>query len=80
MTLQQQIRAQRNALLTVVADILQRHLLQVSFELPCSYNAAQIKQVASYAQALRDVPQQTDFPKHVRWPTPPMCLRDIIIE
>lgn len=77
-TKHQQVREQRDALLQMVSDILQRHQNQAAFGLPTTYDADDIQRVARYAQALRDVPQQPTFPD-VRWPHRPACLTRKII-
>lgn len=57
-----QVRAQRNSLLTL-CDWTQ---------LPDAPLTAEQKQEwAEYRQALRDVPEQTDFPENVVWPSTP---------
>lgn len=77
-TKHEQIRVQRDALLRMVSDILQRHQNQSAFGLPTTYSDEEIQKVAEYAQQLRDVPQQVGFPE-VTWPRRPSCLAKKII-
>lgn len=65
------IRTQRDALLAPVSDALQRHLLQKNYGQPTTLTETEAVAMATYAQALRDVPQQADFPHSVVWPEPP---------
>lgn len=65
------LRAQRDALLAPVSDALQRHLLQTTYRQPTTLTDTQAATWATYAQALRDVPQQSGFPASVVWPEPP---------
>ena len=71
-------RHQRNGLLRAAIDVLHRHTNQVSYGITPTCTEAEMQVVASYAQALRDVPQQRDFPYNIVWPeTPPALSKHI---
>lgn len=78
LTKHEQVRVQRDLLLRSVSDILQRHVNQVNFGLVSTIDSAHIREVAQYAQELRDVPQQPFFPDVV-WPKVPVCIRALIV-
>lgn len=65
------LRAQRDALLTPVTDALQRHVLQIAYAQRTTLTNTEASALATYAQALRDVPQQPGFPHTVVWPDAP---------
>jgi len=71
------LRAQRDALLAPITDALQRHVLQTTYAQPTTLTDAEASALAAYAQALRDVPQQPNFPHTVVWPDAP-ALTDAI--
>ncbi len=68
------VRRERNTLLKPVLDVLERHLNQKSFDLATTLTDVEAREVALYAQALRDVPSQTGFPYEVIWPIRPIAL------
>ncbi len=73
------LRAQRDALLSHVAALLQRHLTQREFGQTTTWTEVEAVAVAQYAQALRDVPQQPHFPHLIAWPSVPAALAMTII-
>jgi hypothetical protein len=68
------MRQHRDQLLRDALDVLDRHDKQVKYGIAPSLSEWEIRQVAVYAQDLRDVPQQVGFPSTILWPTPPKGL------
>lgn len=64
-------RSKRDRLLDEATAQLQRHLLQRAYNQPTTLTEDQAAELAIYAQALRDVPQQDAFPTAIEWPAPP---------
>ncbi|WP_158300726.1 phage tail assembly chaperone [Chromobacterium sp. ATCC 53434] len=64
-------RAHRDLLLKDALNVLDRHAYQKSYELPTTLTEDQARQWAAYAQVLRDVPQQPEFPLKTTWPSKP---------
>lgn len=74
------VRHQRDLLMSVALDAIDRHRNQTQFHLATSLTEEQVQQVAVYAEALRGVPQQTGFPYGVQWPTVPTCISHLIVQ
>jgi hypothetical protein len=72
--LAERIRARRNAALQATDWVVTRQQDQSLNSEAVTLAANQFETIASYRQALRDVPQQTGFPSKVTWPTPPAGL------
>lgn len=73
------VRYQRDQLLLVALNALNRHRNQIDFGIPPSLSQLEVNEVAAYAQALRNVPQQKGFPYELAWPTAPACLKSKVI-
>ncbi|MBN6210682.1 phage tail assembly chaperone [Ralstonia pickettii] len=69
--LAQEARANRNGLLAQSDWIVMRHRDQLDGGATTSLTAAQFKAWLTYRQALRDVPNQANFPQSVSWPSRP---------
>ncbi|OQS32488.1 hypothetical protein B0T45_21670 [Chromobacterium haemolyticum] len=65
------MRAQRDERLRVTEWFVQRHRDEVEMSLPTTMNSDQFKQLQMYRQALRDVPEQKEFPTQIEWPAAP---------
>ncbi|WP_047243704.1 phage tail assembly chaperone [Chromobacterium subtsugae] len=66
-----QARLFRDELLKDALAVLDRHASQKSYGIPTTLTEEQARQWAVYAQTLRDVPQQPDFPVKTTWPAKP---------
>ncbi|WP_114153021.1 phage tail assembly chaperone [Chromobacterium haemolyticum] len=64
-------RRRRDAELQKTLYVLDRHEQQKRYGLDTALTEAQARQWAIYAQALRDVPQQSGFPDKIDWPKTP---------
>ena len=73
------VRHQRDQLLAVAVNALNRHRNQIDFGIPATLSLVEVQEVASYAEALRNVPQQVGFPYEVAWPTTPACLKKYVV-
>ena len=73
------VRHQREKLLAVATDALNRHRNQIEFGLPTTLTEDEIRDVAAYAQALRDITSQDNYPYNVVWPETPAGLRKDVI-
>lgn len=73
------VRFQRDLMLKVAIDALDKHQNQQRFGLSSELGGHQAHEVAKFAQALRDVPSQLGFPYTVKWPEVPDCLKKLII-
>lgn len=78
-TLAKQARLKRNCLLDAAVGVLNRHRNQVDFGVNPSLGPDEVNEVAHFAQSLRDVPQQMDFPSLIIWPNVPRCLQKQIV-
>lgn len=78
-TLAKQARLKRNCLLDAAVGVLNRHRNQVDFGVIPSLDSDEVTEVAHFAQSLRDVPQQMDFPSRIIWPNVPRCLQKQIV-
>lgn len=65
------LRTERDARLAAALAILDRHRNQVDFGLPSTLTAEQATAWAVYAQALRDLPEDTADPAAPEWPKAP---------
>lgn len=74
-----QARLKRNCMLDAAVGVLNRHRNQVEFGVIPSLEADEVLEVAQFAQSLRDVPQQMDFPSLILWPNVPRCLHKHIV-
>jgi hypothetical protein len=72
-------RHQRDELLTIAVNTLNRHRNQVDFGITPTLTDQEIIEVATYAECLRKVPQQDGFPYQVVWPQTPLCMRKDVI-
>lgn len=72
-------RLKRNCMLDAAVGVLNRHRNQVEFGVAPSLEREEVTEVAQFAQALRDVPQQMDFPRLIIWPSVPRCLNKHIV-
>lgn len=68
------LRRDRDVLLASALVLLDRHRNQADFGLPTTLTAAEAQEVAVYAQALRDLPENTADPASPSWPDVPQCL------
>lgn len=66
------LRADRDTKLAAALALLDRHRNQADFGLPTTLTAEQAKAWAIYAQALRDLPENTPDPAAPEWPVAPM--------
>ena len=73
------VRHQRDQMLKVAIDVLDKHQNQQRFGLTSELGGHQVHEVAKFAQALRDVPSQLGFPYEVKWPEVPECLKKHIV-
>lgn len=64
-------RAQRDILIARVRWIIERHRDEVELGLPTTLTAQQHLDILAYVQALRDLPEQPDFPTTIQWPAIP---------
>lgn len=64
------IREQRDAKLVEAVSWLERHKSEAALGIPHFLSCTELD-LHSYMQALRDVPQQLDFPVGVEWPALP---------
>ena len=64
-------RRERDKRLASALAVLDRHEKQARYGLPTTLTEAQAVEVAVYAQALRDVPEQAGFPRRIEWPEMP---------
>lgn len=65
------LRAERDKRLTIATAILDRHRNQRDFGLPTTLTDEQASAWASYAQTLRDLPENTADPVNPVWPVAP---------
>lgn len=70
--LSEQARAKRDKLLGDVLWRLERYCAQVSLSIDTDDSQALYERLLMYAQNLRDVPQQPNFPDEINWPTMPV--------
>lgn len=73
------VRHQRDRMLMVALDVLNKYQNQQRFGLSSEIAGHQAHEVACFAQFLRDVPQQLGFPYDVKWPEIPDCLKKHIV-
>lgn len=73
-TAAEKLRWERNARLSAALALLDRHSNQRDFGLPTTLTADQATACAVYAQALRDLPENTADPENPAWPEPPEVL------
>lgn len=74
------MRQHRDDLLHNALAVLDRHEKQERYGLPTTLSTAAAREVAVYVQALRDVPQQPNFPDTIHWPSVPAALNRTIHE
>ncbi len=74
------MRHKRDLMLWEATKLLNRHRNQADYGIPTTLTDDEIRAVALYAQALRDVPQQSGFPHAVEWPKTPECMRRMVID
>lgn len=73
-----QEREWRDAELTSVMWLRERHRDQLEVEAPTTLTGEQFKGLLAYMQALRDWPQSADFPGSQHRPLPPVWLAEQI--
>ncbi len=72
-------RDQRNRMLVTALNVLDRHRNQVDFGIQPRLSQEEVIEVAQYAEALRNVPQQKGFPHLIVWPDTPRVLKKEIV-
>ncbi|OQS34306.1 hypothetical protein B0T40_15805 [Chromobacterium haemolyticum] len=66
-----QARAERDQRLAATEWLVQRHRDEIDLGCATTLSGVQFAELLTYRQALRDVPVQTGFPKHITWPDAP---------
>jgi hypothetical protein len=64
-------RQRRDAGISAVQWLIQRHGDELAVSRPTTLNEAEHLQLLQYVQDLRDVPAQTGFPTEIVWPVTP---------
>lgn len=73
------VRHQRDQLLSLALNVLNRHRNQIDYMIQPTLSLQEVREVAVYAEALRNVPQQKGFPHEIDWPATPACLQKNVI-
>jgi hypothetical protein len=63
-----EVRAERDRRIDAVRWRIERYQTQEAAGLETTDTAEQYKEILLYVQALRDVPEQEEFPENVTWP------------
>lgn len=73
-------RNQRDQLLNDSQWLVLRHIEQVGANVETSLTSMQYAALLKYRQALRDIPEQTEFPINIDWPVFPLqtCFNGVI--